>query len=377
MNKICNFRLCKLSDEELIKKIDSQVDKIYKDGKIPARHIPAKPDEDFDLLIGELLLRYKEITDGIVYKTDDNLNISDNWTYEEYELLNHEEVLIFSNNNGSDYQSKSRLCQYEIMKCYDYRNEIIHMSVFNIEENSHLYGFGFCEYSKRKDLRNILIIGLRRGHQHYIKDGIQCQWESNKNKFMETTGESKNDKTIDPEEEILIYILDSDRFISRESKFKDYVIEEKRSRGEDITNMIIYNSEKNSHFFASGYSVLSKRNELRDKLINGLKQGYIYFTCDKDNLCCYWGINQSYFQVLNDAGKRGNEAGGKLRESIHGEYIGILNSFGPQIARATSEEQSEDFTEPYYSPITGECVGYYESEEHYKKRIKQFYEKEK
>jgi hypothetical protein len=58
MNKIVGFGLCKLSDKELMEKVDKHVDDIYRTGRIPSRHIPARPDEDFDLLIGELIMRY-------------------------------------------------------------------------------------------------------------------------------------------------------------------------------------------------------------------------------------------------------------------------------------------------------------------------------
>ena len=60
MNGIVSFRLCTLSDEELIEKVDQGTDEMYKTGKIPARHIPARPDQDYDLLVGELILRFKE-----------------------------------------------------------------------------------------------------------------------------------------------------------------------------------------------------------------------------------------------------------------------------------------------------------------------------
>ena len=60
MNKIASFRLCKLSDEELLQKVDEGTDNIFKTGVIPSCHIPARPDSDYDLLIGELLLRFKE-----------------------------------------------------------------------------------------------------------------------------------------------------------------------------------------------------------------------------------------------------------------------------------------------------------------------------
>lgn len=61
MNAICSFRKCTLSDDELIKKVDEATDSIYKHGKIPTRHIPAQPNSDFDLLIGELLLRFNDL----------------------------------------------------------------------------------------------------------------------------------------------------------------------------------------------------------------------------------------------------------------------------------------------------------------------------
>lgn len=60
MNGIVGFRLCTLSDEALVKKVDQMCDKMYKTGKIPYRHIPAQPDHDFDLLIGELIYRFHE-----------------------------------------------------------------------------------------------------------------------------------------------------------------------------------------------------------------------------------------------------------------------------------------------------------------------------
>ncbi len=63
MNAIATFRKCTLSDEELIKKIDAAVDGMYDPktgGSLPTRHIPARPNEDFDLLVGELLIRFSE-----------------------------------------------------------------------------------------------------------------------------------------------------------------------------------------------------------------------------------------------------------------------------------------------------------------------------
>jgi len=59
MNSIAGFRFCNLSNEDLIKEIDRQCDEMFRTQKVPTRHIPARPDNDFDLLLGELLLRFK------------------------------------------------------------------------------------------------------------------------------------------------------------------------------------------------------------------------------------------------------------------------------------------------------------------------------
>lgn len=63
MNAITSFRLCTLSDQELLQKIDELTDAMFLTQKVPSRHIPARPDQDYDLLIGELLLRFKAKTD--------------------------------------------------------------------------------------------------------------------------------------------------------------------------------------------------------------------------------------------------------------------------------------------------------------------------
>ena len=62
MNALVNFRLCTLTDKELLEKVDKQTDNIFKTGKIPSRNIPAQPDDDYDLLIGELLKRFDQMS---------------------------------------------------------------------------------------------------------------------------------------------------------------------------------------------------------------------------------------------------------------------------------------------------------------------------
>ena len=60
MNGIVSFRLCKLSDEELLEKVDKMTDEMFQKREVPERHIPAKPDSDYDLLVGELIVRFNE-----------------------------------------------------------------------------------------------------------------------------------------------------------------------------------------------------------------------------------------------------------------------------------------------------------------------------
>ena len=59
---IVNFRLCTLTDEELLYEVGQKLERLFC-GEIPARHIPARPNEDFDLLVGELMVRFYEIKD--------------------------------------------------------------------------------------------------------------------------------------------------------------------------------------------------------------------------------------------------------------------------------------------------------------------------
>ena len=63
MNGIVSFRLCTLTDSDLAKKVDSLTDEMYLTGKIHSRHVPARPDNDYDLLVGELVKRFYERID--------------------------------------------------------------------------------------------------------------------------------------------------------------------------------------------------------------------------------------------------------------------------------------------------------------------------
>lgn len=61
MNTIASFRLCTLTDQELIEKVDQLTDEMCQTQKIPSRHVPARPDKDYDLLVGELLVRFDKL----------------------------------------------------------------------------------------------------------------------------------------------------------------------------------------------------------------------------------------------------------------------------------------------------------------------------
>ena len=60
MSDICSFGLCKLSDEELIEKVDRMTYEMYESGEIPYIHTPENPGEDYDLLVYELMLRFQD-----------------------------------------------------------------------------------------------------------------------------------------------------------------------------------------------------------------------------------------------------------------------------------------------------------------------------
>lgn len=61
---VVRFRKCSLTDNELAEAVAEGLCKMYSEPvSVPSRHIPARPDEDFDLLVGELVLRFMEKID--------------------------------------------------------------------------------------------------------------------------------------------------------------------------------------------------------------------------------------------------------------------------------------------------------------------------
>lgn len=76
MNRLVSFGLCTLTDEELIEKVDSLTDEMYKTGQLHSRHIPARPNADYDLLIGELLIRFKNTLSDETKELDEMIQAS-------------------------------------------------------------------------------------------------------------------------------------------------------------------------------------------------------------------------------------------------------------------------------------------------------------
>lgn len=66
MNAITKFRLCTLTDDELLGAVDAATDRMYQTGNIPARNVPARPDADFDLIVGELICRFIEVKNALI-----------------------------------------------------------------------------------------------------------------------------------------------------------------------------------------------------------------------------------------------------------------------------------------------------------------------
>jgi hypothetical protein len=108
MNGIVSFRLLKLDTPALLEKVDAMTDEMFKEQKVPARHIPARPDADYDLLVGELVKRMQdaakllESAAGLVGNPGTNISSStdiacDNW-HKEYEAF----VLLFNNTPGNE-----------------------------------------------------------------------------------------------------------------------------------------------------------------------------------------------------------------------------------------------------------------------------------
>jgi hypothetical protein len=66
MNAITKFRLCTLTDDELLGAVDAATDQMFQTGKIPDRQIPARPDADFDLIVGEMICRFIELKNALL-----------------------------------------------------------------------------------------------------------------------------------------------------------------------------------------------------------------------------------------------------------------------------------------------------------------------
>jgi len=61
---LVQFRKCTLTDRDLAEAVAKGMNEMYTDPiSVPTRQIPARPNEDFDLITGELIVRYLEKTE--------------------------------------------------------------------------------------------------------------------------------------------------------------------------------------------------------------------------------------------------------------------------------------------------------------------------
>lgn len=64
---LIQFRKCTLTDKALAEAVAAGLMKMYKEPvSVPSRNIPARPDEDFDLLVGEIVVRFLEKTELLI-----------------------------------------------------------------------------------------------------------------------------------------------------------------------------------------------------------------------------------------------------------------------------------------------------------------------
>ena len=71
---LIQFRKCTLTDKPLAEAVADGLNKMYQQPvTVPSRHIPARPDEDCDLITGELIVRFLEKTE--ILKQIRNLDI--------------------------------------------------------------------------------------------------------------------------------------------------------------------------------------------------------------------------------------------------------------------------------------------------------------
>ena len=59
---LVQFRFCTLDNKALAELVAEKLNQMYENGRVPFRNIPARPDEDFDLVLAELIVRFMEVT---------------------------------------------------------------------------------------------------------------------------------------------------------------------------------------------------------------------------------------------------------------------------------------------------------------------------
>lgn len=99
MNTMVKFSLCTLSDEELVKKVDKLTDEMFQKQEVPTRNIPAEPNNDYDLLVGELIVRFSnQVQAGVSLNFAETKKEYDRFFYlYQYTYASSPDILLVGN----------------------------------------------------------------------------------------------------------------------------------------------------------------------------------------------------------------------------------------------------------------------------------------
>ncbi|WP_234734533.1 hypothetical protein [Tellurirhabdus bombi] len=153
---------CTLSDLELIEKVDQWNDRLIKSGgKDWVLSVPANPDSDPDLLIEELLSRFKKVISGLVTETSEQMYFIISYRYSDNGRM------MFWRPRNADYTTN-------LLEAGQYSEEVV-------RANMSYYHTGECsvavpveEIYERYQIRQEVRVDpdLRREHLRRAKAGI-------------------------------------------------------------------------------------------------------------------------------------------------------------------------------------------------------------
>jgi len=99
MNTMVKFSVCTLSDEELVKKVDKLTDEMFQKQEVPTRNIPAEPNNDYDLLVGELLIRFSNLQAVVKVLKPTCSNCKHLGKYTDCDICNNKDLRLWNLSN--------------------------------------------------------------------------------------------------------------------------------------------------------------------------------------------------------------------------------------------------------------------------------------